>query len=99
MVTITLLYLLGGFGRAGVGRSKFLFLDMFDLCKYIPKLSGSPASKFQSWAYGGYTPGGGIFASSTSAGMRGRTPTIYKAAAIVVASFAAMAVYRSWVAK
>jgi hypothetical protein len=72
---------------------------MFDLHKYMLKLLGSPASKFQSWAYGGYTPKGGIFASSTSAGMRGSTPIIYKATAIVVASFIAVAVYRSWVAK
>lgn len=79
-VTITLLYLFGGFGRAGVRGS-------------------SPASKFQSRAYGGYTPRDGIFARSTSAGMRGSTPIIYKAAAIVVASFTTVAVYRSWVAK
>ena len=72
---------------------------MFEIYKYILKLLGSLASKFQSWAYGGYTPRGGIFASSTSAGMRGNTPKIYKAAAIVVASFATVAVYRSWVAK
>ncbi|PMD43031.1 hypothetical protein L207DRAFT_526245 [Hyaloscypha variabilis F] len=60
----------------------------------------SVESKFQSWAYGGYTPKGGIFASSTNAGMRGRTPIIYKAAAIAIASFAAFVItYRSWVAK
>jgi hypothetical protein len=72
---------------------------MFDLYKYMLKLLGSPASKFQLWAYGGYTPRGGIFASSTSVSMRGSTPIIYKAAAIVVASFTTIAVYRSWVAK
>ncbi|KAN0102711.1 hypothetical protein V8E51_011024 [Hyaloscypha variabilis] len=38
----------------------------------------SVESKFQSWAYGGCTPKGGIFASSTSAGMRGRTPIIIR---------------------
>jgi hypothetical protein len=31
--------------------------------------------------------------------MRGSTPIIYKATAIVVASFITVAVYRSWVAK
>lgn len=63
------------------------------------KVLGSPASKFQSWAYGGDTPRGGIFASSTSAGMRGRTPIIYKVAAVGVASFAAIITYQIWLAK
>lgn len=72
---------------------------MFDLYKCILKLLGSLASFFQSWAYGGYTPRGGIFAILTSTGMRGSTPIIYAAAALVVASFTVIAVYRIWVAK
>ena len=63
------------------------------------KLLGSPVSKFQSWKYGGYTPRDSIFASSTSAGMRGKTPIIYKFAAIGIASFVTIITYRSWVTK
>ncbi|KAH9207061.1 hypothetical protein DL95DRAFT_396391 [Leptodontidium sp. 2 PMI_412] len=55
----------------------------------------SLASKYQSRAYGGFTPKGGIFANSTSAGMRGRTPLIYKAIAVVVASSIMIAVYKN----
>ncbi|KAH6706496.1 hypothetical protein BKA61DRAFT_679675 [Leptodontidium sp. MPI-SDFR-AT-0119] len=55
----------------------------------------SLASKYQSRAYGGFTPKGGTFANSTSAGMRGRTPLIYKATAVVVASSIMIAVYKN----
>ncbi|CZT10222.1 uncharacterized protein RAG0_14757 [Rhynchosporium agropyri] len=54
----------------------------------------SLASKYQSRAYGGSTPKGGIFANSTSAGMRGRTPLLYKTTAVAVASFIMIAVYK-----
>ncbi|KUJ21347.1 uncharacterized protein LY89DRAFT_681882 [Mollisia scopiformis] len=75
--TIVVLYLFGGFGRAGIR-------------------GGSLASGYQSRHYGGYTPRSGFFANSTSESMRGKTPTIYKVAALVVASVTVVAVYKSW---
>lgn len=35
------------------------------------KLLGSLAAAFQAWAYGAFTPAGGIFATLTSLGMLG----------------------------
>ncbi|EME83812.1 uncharacterized protein MYCFIDRAFT_135172 [Pseudocercospora fijiensis CIRAD86] len=34
-------------------------------------IAGSAAAAFQSWAYGGFTPAGGIFATLTSLAMLG----------------------------
>ena len=90
-MTIALLSLFVGFGRAGVRAGKFLDVVLLYILIYI----GSPASMFQSQRYGGYTPRGGIFASLTSARMRGTTPAIYKVAGVLVASLVVVVMYRA----
>lgn len=54
---------------------------------------GSIAAGFQAWAYGGFTPAGGIFATLTSIGMLGLAQPLFLILAITVASFAASLVY------
>ena len=50
------------------------------------KTPGSLAAAFQSWAYGGFTPAGGAFATLTSMGMLGFLAPLETTAAAVLAT-------------
>ena len=51
------------------------------------------AAAFQSWAYGGFTPAGGIFATLTSMGMLGYLLPIQVAASAVLATAVGVVVW------
>jgi len=55
--------------------------------------AGTMAAVFQSWAYGGFTPAGGIFATLTSLGMLGWLMPGQVCVAAVVATVAAIIVW------
>ena len=50
------------------------------------RLIGTLAAAFQSWAYGGFTPVGGIFATLTSLGMLGLLMPIEVCASAIIAT-------------
>ncbi|KAL1585220.1 hypothetical protein WHR41_05767 [Cladosporium halotolerans] len=56
-------------------------------------VAGSLAAAFQAWAYGAFTPAGGIFATLTSLGMVGM---LAPAVAVLGAGFATMVVSVVW---
>ncbi|KAH7133982.1 hypothetical protein EDB81DRAFT_886792 [Dactylonectria macrodidyma] len=58
--------------------------------------AGTVAAAFQSWAYGGFTPAAGIFATLTSMAMLG---TLEPAAAIFSAFIATAVAVVAWVNK
>ena len=54
---------------------------------------GTIAAAFQSWAYGGFTPAGGFFATLTSMGMLGILAPIEASAAAVTATLVTVIVW------
>lgn len=65
-------------------------LEMYCLLLDCPRLTmpkiGTLAAAFQSWAYGGFTPAGGIFATLTSLGMLGWLAPLQTALAMGIAT-------------
>ena len=51
------------------------------------------AAAFQSWAYGGFTPAGGIFATLTSMGMLGTLMPVQVICSVMVATVVAVVVW------
>lgn len=89
-ITITLVLCLG-FGPYGVvaGEQKTLLVPKYQ----TDDLRGSLAAAFQAWAYGAFTPAGGMFATLTSLGMVG---LLAPAVAIFGAGFATTVVSVVW---
>ncbi|KAF7198387.1 hypothetical protein HII31_00126 [Pseudocercospora fuligena] len=56
-------------------------------------IAGSAAAAFQSWAYGGFTPAGGIFATLTSLAMLGYLVPPVALCASVLATIVAVTVW------
>lgn len=56
--------------------------------------TGSAAAAFQSWAYGGFTPAGGIFATLTSMGMLGILNPLVAILASLIATAVAVLVWK-----
>jgi hypothetical protein len=68
---------------------------LLGLLGFGPKgiIPGTLAAAFQSWAYGGFTPAGGIFATLTSLAMLGYFMRLQAGVAVVIATGVAVTVY------
>lgn len=62
-------------------------------CIANPSATGTLAAAFQSFAYGGFTPAGGIFATLTSMGMLGVLMPLEVGLAAVTATTVTMIVW------
>lgn len=65
-----------GFGTAGIAACSFLFLcssGKVQVADFESLFAGSAAAAFQFFAYGAFTPAGGIFPGLTSIVMTGCT--------------------------
>ena len=57
------------------------------------RMADSAAAAFQSWAYGGFTPAGGVFATLTSMGMLGMLWPLVFLVAVLLATLVAVIVW------
>jgi len=64
----------------------------FDLSRCSP-WSGTLAAAFQAWAYGGFTPAGGVFATFTSLGMLGYLRPLEVVAGATIATVVTLIVW------
>lgn len=80
---------------AGAGMTHFQYHHALLLLRRIsnPSTIGTLAAAFQSFAYGGLTPAGGIFATLTSMGMLGVMMPLEVGLAVVTATATMMIVW------
>ena len=105
-VVLILLFVAIGFNvpGIGVGQSSLSLTPLSSYSKTIVTCqrknangvlydTGTLAAAFQSWAYGGFTPAGGVFATLTSWGMLGYLAPVQTVVATLVASAVAVGVW------